>query len=89
MGKLRQRKPRLKLDAKQYRLLREEVLRRDGWRGQWCGAIRNREVHHGKFRSRLGGDTAENLITLCIDCHRAGHRVGGGSALTASIEDGQ
>jgi hypothetical protein len=37
----------------------------------------------------LGGDTAENLITLCIDCHRAGHRVGGGSALTASIEDGQ
>jgi 5-methylcytosine-specific restriction endonuclease McrA len=73
MSVLRQRKPRQKLDPDNYRTLRKQVLERDGWRCQSCGSLRNLEVHHRKFRSRLGDDTVENLITLCADCHRATH----------------
>ena len=73
MSKLRQRAPRLKLDSKDYRLLCEEVLKRDGWRCQMCGSLRNLQVHHKEFRSRLGDDSAQNLITLCVDCHRTQH----------------
>ncbi len=73
MSILRQRKPRRRLDPDNYRALRKQVLERDGWRCQWCGALRNLQVHHRKFRSSLGDDTAENLITLCADCHQAEH----------------
>jgi len=73
MSVLRQRKPRQKLDPKRYRALRKQVLERDGWRCQLCGSLTNLQVHHRRFRSRLGDDTAENLITLCVDCHRAEH----------------
>jgi 5-methylcytosine-specific restriction endonuclease McrA len=73
MSILRQRKPRRRLDPDNYRALRKQVLARDGWRCQWCGALKNLQVHHKKSRSRLGGDTAENLITLCAECHRTEH----------------
>jgi 5-methylcytosine-specific restriction endonuclease McrA len=73
MSRLRQREPRLKLDLEQYRLLRQSVLQRDGWRCQLCGSLRDLQVHHRKFRSRLGDDSAQNLITLCVDCHQAKH----------------
>ena len=31
-------------------------------------------LHHIRFRSALGDDDLENLITLCSGCHRAAHR---------------
>jgi 5-methylcytosine-specific restriction endonuclease McrA len=74
MSELRQRIPRRRLNTENYRALRKQVLERDGWSCQWCGSLRNLEVHHRTFRSRLGDDTAENLITLCADCHRAEHK---------------
>ena len=73
MSVLRQRKPRQRLDPERYRDLRKQVLERDGWRCQSCGSPRHLQVHHRPFRSRLGDDTAENLITLCVDCHRSEH----------------
>jgi len=73
MGVLRQRKPRRRLDSESYLALCEQVLQRDGWRCQSCGSLRNLQVHHRNFRSRLGDDTTENLITLCADCHRHQH----------------
>ena len=75
MSKLRQRIPRLKLDSDQYCLLREEVLRRDGWRCQMCGSLKNLQVHHIQSRSRLGNDSEQNLITLCADCHKSMHEM--------------
>ncbi|MBZ5686242.1 MAG: HNH endonuclease [Acidobacteriia bacterium] len=33
----------------------------------------NLEVHHQQFRSRLGHDSEENLITLCSACHASNH----------------
>ncbi len=53
--------------------LRQQVLRRDGWRCQLCGTRSNLEVHHQQFRSHSGHDSEENLITLCTQCHAGIH----------------
>ena len=63
----------LRLDPTSYESLRQQVLRRDGWRCQFCGARANLEVHHQQFRSHTGDDSEENLITLCASCHQRMH----------------
>ncbi len=68
------KQPRLRLDSELYEQLRNEVLRRDGWRCQSCGAISNLEVHHKELRSQSGDDSEENLVTLCTTCHNTVHR---------------
>ena len=65
---------RLRLDPESYEALRQQVLRRDGWRCQSCGTMLNLEVHHKQFRSHSGHDSEENLITLCASCHASVHR---------------
>ena len=40
-----------RLDPLSYESLRQQILRRDGWRCQSCGTMSNLEVHHRKFRS--------------------------------------
>ena len=62
-----------RLDPVSYEKLRLQVLRRDSWRCQYCGATSNLEVHHQQFRSHCGSDSEENLITLCSVCHAAIH----------------
>ena len=67
----------LRLDpvAYSYKGLRQQILRRDGWRCQSCGTMSNLEVHHMEFRGHSGTDSEENLITLCTACHaRVHHR---------------
>jgi len=61
------------LDPLSYESLRQQVLRRDGWRCQSCGTMSNLEVHHRQFRSQSGADSEENLITLRVVCHAAVH----------------
>jgi 5-methylcytosine-specific restriction endonuclease McrA len=68
-----QKRPPLRLDPQLYERLRNQVLRRDGWRCQVCGATSNLEVHHKEFRSHSGHDSEENLITLCATCHTSVH----------------
>jgi 5-methylcytosine-specific restriction endonuclease McrA len=63
----------LRLDQPSYENLRQQVLRRDGWRCQSCGTMSNLEVHHRQFRSHSGHDSEENLMTLCSVCHRNVH----------------
>jgi len=65
---------RLRLDSVSYEKLRQQVLRRDGWRCQFCGTMSHLEVHHQQLRSRSGADANENLITLCCCCHAVIHR---------------
>jgi len=74
MNPIGQNLPHLRLDPVSYENLRQQVLRRDGWRCQSCGTMSNLEVHHRKFRSHSGDDSEENLITLCTHCHAQGHR---------------
>ncbi|MBZ5686107.1 MAG: HNH endonuclease [Acidobacteriia bacterium] len=73
MSSNRPRLPRLRLDASSYERLRQQVLRRDGWRCQACGTMSNLEVHHKEFRSHSGEDSELNLITLCKQCHAELH----------------
>jgi 5-methylcytosine-specific restriction endonuclease McrA len=37
-----------------------------------CGD-RGTEVHHIRFKSQRGSDTKDNLILLCLNCHRLAH----------------
>jgi 5-methylcytosine-specific restriction endonuclease McrA len=63
----------MRLDPVSYELLRRQILCRDKWRCQSCGALSNLEVHHREFRSHSGRDSEENLITLCTTCHARAH----------------
>jgi HNH endonuclease len=64
------KRPRQRLDRCSYETLWGQVLRRDGWRCQGCGSLRDLQVHHIQSRSLLGDDAEENLITLCTRCHK-------------------
>ena len=74
MSEIRPTRARVRLDPIAYEDLRQQVLRRDGWRCQSCGTMSNLEVHHKQFRSHSGDDSEENLITLCTRCHADIHR---------------
>jgi 5-methylcytosine-specific restriction endonuclease McrA len=67
------KKGRLRLEPQSYKNLCRQVLERDSWRCQKCGSTEYLQVHHICWRSSLGADAAENLITLCSDCHRRVH----------------
>jgi N6-L-threonylcarbamoyladenine synthase len=61
-------------EAKNFWNVREYVLYRDGHRCSHCGksdAVLN--VHHIKSR-QTGGNSPDNLITLCETCHKAYHK---------------
>jgi 5-methylcytosine-specific restriction endonuclease McrA len=73
MQRIRQKQPRLRLDVQKYKALKIQVLDRDGWRCQDCGTAQMLQVHHLNPRSKLGHDAAENLITLCVNCHGERH----------------
>ena len=84
---VRQKQPRLRLDPQDYDHLRWQVLRRDGWRCQWCGAISNLEVHHREFRSHSGGDSEETCIVRSTKDHGL-HR-GGGLLYSGKVGNGR
>ena len=71
---IRPKADHLRLDSVSYESLRQQILRRDGWRCQSCGTMSNLEIHHREFRSHSGEDSEENLITLCATCHARVHR---------------
>jgi 5-methylcytosine-specific restriction endonuclease McrA len=73
MNWIRPKQARRRLDSELYEQIRNEVLRRDAWKCQSCGAMSNLEVHHKEFRSQSGDDSEENLITLCATCHAGVH----------------
>jgi ATP-dependent DNA helicase RecQ len=73
VSQIRPKFPRLRLNPISYEALRQQVLRRDGWRCQSCGAMCNLEVHHQQFRDHSGDDSESNLITLCTNCHAMAH----------------
>jgi len=70
---IRPKQPRLRLDANAYHQLCRQVLERDGWRCQACGSMQHLQVHHQQSRSHSGDDSDENLITLCVGCHKLAH----------------
>ena len=79
MSRKHTKRPRLRLEPGAYRELCRKVLERDGWKCQECGRMEELQVHHIRWRSKLGDDTEKNLIVLCAVCHQEVH--GGGTAL--------
>ena len=73
MTRIRPKQPHLRLSPEPHRKLHRKVLKRDGWRCQVCGSLRNLEVHHLQFRSQSGDDDEANLITVCTRCHSQFH----------------
>ena len=67
MSSISSKLPRLRLDPVSYETLRQQILRRDGWRCQSCGTMSNLEIHHQQFRRQSGDDSEENLIKQCVD----------------------
>lgn len=61
---------RVKLLPDDYRALVQSLYTRDRWKCTKCGRRTSLTPHHIKKRSQGGGDTLDNLITLCVDCHR-------------------
>lgn len=54
--------------------VRRVVFERDDHQCQCCGAHTQLELHHWRdFRSLGGGDTEDNLVTLCHTCHEKVH----------------
>ena len=74
MSEMRTNSPRDRLDPASYDRLRQQILRRDGWRCQSCGTMSTLEVHHKQPRSQSGDDSERNLVTLCATCHAGVHR---------------
>jgi 5-methylcytosine-specific restriction endonuclease McrA len=60
----------IKIPYKKIELSRKNILRRDGYRCQYCGTTTgNLTVDHIIPKSRGGADTWENLVTACISCN--------------------
>ena len=54
----------------EWKLIRQAVLARAGWRCQACGVRRRLDVHHVMKRSQGGSDfDLEHLVALCRWCH--------------------
>jgi 5-methylcytosine-specific restriction endonuclease McrA len=60
---------RVKLTPEEYEKLKKAVMVRDGYRCRLCLSMLNLSVDHIVKRSQGGGDTMENLRTLCWICH--------------------
>jgi hypothetical protein len=52
--------------------IRRIIISRDGGRCILCGKqYDSLHVHHVVYRAHRGGDDAQNLISLCRDCHKS------------------
>lgn len=68
-------------------------MERDGFRCRDCGrtaheARKRFEVHHLVMVSEGGTNEAENLVTLCSDCHAGRHALRPGQTVDELLEPG-
>ena len=72
----RARAKRLKTKAKIPPTVRAAVLERDGHQCVTCGSGDDLTLHHVIPRKDGGKNAADNLVTLCVDCHIRQHQSG-------------
>jgi HNH endonuclease len=61
------------LRSDRWRQLRAEALQRDGYACRVCASTVELNVHHREYRKRWGGETVDDLTTLCRRCHERHH----------------
>ena len=70
-----QKEKPIRLSRYMLKKLQKEVLIRDNFRCQACNRYTQAPPHHIIFLSQGGSDTAENLETLCLECHALKHGI--------------
>jgi 5-methylcytosine-specific restriction endonuclease McrA len=63
------KKNKVKLSPEEYEKKKKAILERDGYRCRLCLSMQNLTIDHIIKRSQGGGDTDDNLRTLCMTCH--------------------
>lgn len=65
------------LETEQWKTLRSEVFKRDGFECTKCGASHNLNVHHKQYipKRKAWQYHMSQLVTLCEDCHFMEHRL--------------
>jgi len=69
------------LQRPEWQVRRETILKRDRHRCLNCGSVNSLQVHHRQYHKFSNtGDYKKPwdykdkcLVTLCLDCHKAGH----------------
>lgn len=65
----------VKVPYRRIMLTRKNIIRRDGFRCQYCGSRDKLTIDHVLPRSRGGRDVWENLVAACVPCNnRKGNR---------------
>ncbi len=70
------------LKCPDWKKIRIEILNRDNQQCKNCGSKENLQVHHRQYHINVKTDQKKNpwdynhkyLITLCEECHEAGHK---------------
>jgi 5-methylcytosine-specific restriction endonuclease McrA len=65
-----------------WRMKREQILKRDSHICRNCGSPEELQVHHRQyhydkksgFRKQIWDYNEKHLVTLCKNCHEAGHK---------------
>ena len=52
---------------------KKSALLRDDFKCVRCGSAKNLEFHHISYPADFINDTEDNIITLCVNCHRKIH----------------
>ena len=68
------------LNDERWKMKREKILKRDGYKCRWCGCIDKLDVHHKYYNKYPDGSRVRTwdypddaLIVLCRDCHEKYH----------------
>jgi len=69
-----EQKKREDIYRREFEEIKPTILKRDNHCCTVCGSEKNLEIHHKEYKSNGGGNTFENLTTLCINCHYETHR---------------
>ena len=62
------------MQSNEWRQLRREALKRDGYICQRCGTGKNLQVHHVNYEHLGQAGELEDVITLCKTCHEHVHK---------------
>lgn len=61
------------LETYEWRTIRQEMVRRAGWKCQVCNSSKKLHVHHRDYERR-GLEACSDLIVLCAACHYLFHQ---------------